>query len=184
MLKFLLSSERHQLRREYKFRLLNVFLVCLLVLMIIISVSLFAPYTIVYLEKNLVSSEIDAIKSSDVAKRRDAFERDYKHLVTEYRIFSQEFLIPSDFFDILLKDKPAEVMISNYNFSRIDGEKLRVKIELRGIAQTRNSLVQYVNLLKQNKIFSKVEMPISSLTRESDIPFSISIETADNFKSI
>lgn len=184
MLKFLLSTERHELRREYKFRVLNVLLVCLLVLALIIAVSLFAPYTIVRLERNLINSELEVIKNSDVSKRRADFEKDYKHLMIEYRIFSQEFLAPTDFFEVLLKNKTADVQINSYNFSRIEGEKLRIKIDLRGASKTRSALVDYIASLKQEKIFSKVELPITSLTKETDIPFSISIETVDNFKNI
>lgn len=184
MLKFLLSTERHELRREYKFRLFNVIAICFLILAGVVAVSLFAPYTIVYLEKNVVNSELETIKNSDVAKRRAAFEQDYKHLMIEYKIFNQEFLLPSEFFEVLLKNKLPEVSIASYNFSRLEGEKLRIKIELRGTSKTRTALVQYVGSLKQEKIFSRVEMPISSLTKETDIPFSISIETVDNYKSI
>ena len=172
------------MRREYKFRLLNVLLTYLLILSGVIAVSLFAPYTVVYLEKNIIKTEIETIKNSDVSKRRTEFERDYKHLMIEYKIFAQDFLTPTWFYEILLKNKSADVNISNFNFSRIEGEKLRVKIDLKGTSKTRSALVEYVNSLKQEKIFSKVEVPISSLTRESDIPFSISIETVDNFKNI
>lgn len=184
MLKFLISTERHELRREYKFRFLNVVLIYLLILAGIIAVSLFAPYTVVYLEKNIINSELETIKNSDVSKRRAAFENDYKHLIVEYKMFNQEFLRPTEFYDLLLRNKTSEIVISSLNFARMDGEKLKVKIDIKGVAKTRNALVEYVNSLKQEKIFNKVDVPISTLTKESDIPFSISLETADNFTKI
>lgn len=184
MLKFLISTERHELRREYKFRFLNVVLTYLLILALVVAVSLFAPYTVVYLEKNIINSELEVIKNSDVSKRRAAFESDYKHLITEYKIFNQEFLSPTELYDVLLKNKPADVSISNFNFAKMDGDKLKAKIDLRGTAKTRSSLVDYVNTLKQEKIFSKVDVPISAFTRETDIPFSMTIETVDNYKNI
>ena len=179
MLKLLLSNDRHTLRREYVFRVYNIFIIFGIIILIVNAVSFFAPYTIVYLERNLIVDEIDKIKSSDVLLRKKDFDDKHRHTMAEFRLLNHPKLLPSKFFDLISKNKPAEVVLSGYNFSKIEEDTMRVKIDIRGVAKNRDSLVQYVNSLKQEETFRSVNLPVSSLTRDAEIPFNINIETTD-----
>lgn len=184
MLNFLLENERISLRREYALRLCNCILICLIILVVVVGVSLFAAYTTVYLEKNIVNAELEATKNSDVAKRKTDFEQEYQQVMEKYRAFNQQLLVPTDFLKIILEKKPAEVEIVSYNFSRIEEDKLRVRIDIKGVSKTRNSLVEYVDLLKQQPVIRSAEVPISTFTKETDVSFTIGIETTDNLPKI
>jgi hypothetical protein len=48
-------------------------------------------------------------------------------------------------------------------------------ILISGIAMSRDSLVKFSTSLKESKLFSSVDMPVSSLTKDKDLPFSINI---------
>jgi len=51
-----------------------------------------------------------------------------------------------------------------------------VKIALVGLADTRAELVNYVNLLKQDKFFTKVDLPVESLISDAGGQFIINLE--------
>lgn len=72
---------------------------------------------------------------------------------------------------------PDKVVIDSITFSRDElyNEKNGLLISVSGIATDRNSLVSFSNLLEEVKEFSSVDVPVSSLTKDKNLPFSINI---------
>ncbi len=66
-----------------------------------------------------------------------------------------------------------QILPENIYYSKITMELGGVKLE--GLAQNRNDLVDFKELLKQNELFEKVEMPISNLTSRENINFQIDL---------
>lgn len=69
----------------------------------------------------------------------------------------------------ILSRKPDKITISGFLFAQN-------KISIQGFSDTRDNMLNFINSLKQEKSFKKVESPISSLLKEKDIEFSINIE--------
>lgn len=73
--------------------------------------------------------------------------------------------------------KTSGVHISSMSYTKAEknenGEKN--KIIISGVSLDRKSLIDFSQKLKENKSFSGVEVPVFSLTRERDLPFSITI---------
>ncbi|MFA5001245.1 MAG: hypothetical protein WC531_03450 [Candidatus Paceibacterota bacterium] len=71
--------------------------------------------------------------------------------------------------------KPTSLKISGLALAR--GELGQpIKLSLVGLAETRASLVDYVNLLKQDKFFTKVDLPVESLISDTGGQFIINLE--------
>ncbi|KKR28235.1 MAG: hypothetical protein UT61_C0054G0007 [Candidatus Woesebacteria bacterium GW2011_GWA1_39_8] len=76
---------------------------------------------------------------------------------------------------------PEKVALDSIVFSRSQGEKVKkgVNVVISGIAADRDSLVSFGAALKSSDAFSAVEMPVGSLTKEKNLPFSINIFMTD-----
>lgn len=76
---------------------------------------------------------------------------------------------------------PEKVKLGSVVFNRNHGEKGKkgVTIVISGTAADRDSLVSFGTALKSSDSFSAVEVPVSSLTKEKNLPFSINIFIAD-----
>lgn len=57
-----------------------------------------------------------------------------------------------------------------------DGNKIKIDgINLSGIAKDRKSLLDFSKALEEEESFSKVDVPVNSLTKDVNLPFSIKI---------
>jgi hypothetical protein len=69
----------------------------------------------------------------------------------------------------ILSRKPDKITIKEFLFEKN-------KISIWGFSDTRDNMLGFINSLKEEKSFKKVESPIANLLKEKDIEFSISIE--------
>lgn len=73
-----------------------------------------------------------------------------------------------------LSDK---VKLNSILFTKNQGEKGKkgISISVSGIALSRDALVSFGTALKESKSFTSVDVPVSSLTKDKDLPFTMSI---------
>lgn len=82
-----------------------------------------------------------------------------------------------DSFTEIVKFLPEEVKLDSINFIRgqsLDNKK-GASIIISGIASNREMLISFSNSLKNSDTFSDVEVPVSSLTKDKDLPFTMNI---------
>lgn len=77
----------------------------------------------------------------------------------------------------IIKYLPAGVELDSISFTRNESykDKKGIVILISGIALDRDALVSFSTLLKESKLFSSVDVPVSNLTREKNLPFSMNI---------
>lgn len=77
----------------------------------------------------------------------------------------------------IISSLPPGVRLDSILFSRkqSDKDKKGIAILISGSALNRDSLVSFGNILRETKQFSSVEVPVSSLAKEKDLPFSMNI---------
>src|SRR3989338_3984764 len=83
----------------------------------------------------------------------------------------------ADSFNKIIEHLPLGVTLNSVSFSRnqTDKEKKGVAILISGMASNRDSLVLFSTNLKDSNSLSSVEVPVSSLTRDRNLPFSMNI---------
>lgn len=102
-----------------------------------------------------------------------------KELNSKLRIMrsSENTASKMETFREIIDAKNANVRINSINYAKAqkadNGDKNEITIS--GVALDRKSLIDFSQKLKENKKFSGVDVPVFSLTRERDLPFSISI---------
>ncbi|MEK7669499.1 MAG: PilN domain-containing protein [Patescibacteria group bacterium] len=82
-----------------------------------------------------------------------------------------------DIFSKITNSIPEKVILNSISFSRGKDykEKKGILVLVSGVAVDRNSLVSFSILLKNSEQFSSVDIPVSSLTKDKNLPFSVNI---------
>lgn len=72
---------------------------------------------------------------------------------------------------------PKEISLNSISFSRNQAFKGQsgTVISISGVAADRDSLVSFTTLLRESNAFAGVDMPVSSLAKGSNLPFSMNI---------
>jgi hypothetical protein len=85
-------------------------------------------------------------------------------------------------FSNIIKYLPAGVKLNSLSFTKdqVYKEKTGVVILISGTAIDRDSLVKFSTLLKESNLFSSVNVPVSSLTKDRNLPFSMNIFIENN----
>jgi hypothetical protein len=83
----------------------------------------------------------------------------------------------ADSFYKITSHLPGGVTLNSVSFSRnqVYKEKTGTAILISGTAFDRDSLISFSTNLKDSNSFSSVEVPVSSLTRDRNLPFSMNI---------
>lgn len=77
----------------------------------------------------------------------------------------------------IVSNLPQGVVLDSVNFIRQPepAEGTSSQISISGIAKNRESLVSFSETLNKSVIFSGVELPVSNLARDKDLPFSMQV---------
>ncbi len=86
-----------------------------------------------------------------------------------------------EIFDGVGKVMPEGVMVSSVSFSDHVGpsEKNSKKIDIAGVALDRKSLIDFSEALKTISFITSVDLPVSNLAKDRNLPFTIKIVIAN-----
>lgn len=174
MLNLLNREKRYFLRAEYLGRLLNLFLGIVIFSLVFYGVLLFSNSFLIGFEKKAVENESNNMTFASLQKDLKEYEEMLQHIEGEYSLFSKEIIYPIDFLSIINSKKIDGITVTGMNFQKVNDEG-EVNLEVKGIANSRDILIAYSNSLKTEPLFKEVTIPISSLARNINIPFVISI---------
>jgi hypothetical protein len=173
MLNLLKREKRYMIRAEYLGRLTNIFIFILVLACIYYGVLLMANGFLIRFEKKVIEDEVVNISLSSSQKDLQSYEEALKHLESEYNFFSKEIIFPTDFISLIDNKKISGVNLTAINFQKKNNEN-ESRLEIIGVAQNRDILIKYANSFKTDPVFQNVNVPISSLAKNNEIPFSLS----------
>ncbi len=92
-----------------------------------------------------------------------------------------DVLVTDSLFKII-KYLPAGVKLNSISFEKdqIYNEKKGASILISGVALDRDSLVEFSTLLKESNLFLSADVPVSNLTKDKNLPFSVNIFIKNN----
>ena len=161
------------IRAEYLGRLTNILLIVLIMACLYYGILLISNGFLVRFEKKAVENEAVNISLSSSQKDLKEYIDALKHLEAEYNLFSKEIIFPTDFISIVNNKKINGINLTSINFQKINDSN-EVNLDIKGVAQNRDILINYVNSFKEDQTFKNVNVPISSLTKTTEIPFNLS----------
>ncbi|MFA4890626.1 MAG: hypothetical protein WC587_03300 [Candidatus Paceibacterota bacterium] len=81
----------------------------------------------------------------------------------------------SEIIKIITETKTKGILINYFSLS-VGLPAQAGKISFNGTAKTRNELLSFVESLKKEQVFKKVDSPISNFLKESNVKFNVSID--------
>jgi len=172
------TTEKNELRKGLKLRLIVVFL-------ILISISFFIGFVMLWPSFFMTLDYFGSNNSENYSVGNESDSAMEQTLNLPAEINEKLSILQSDLnavsvvesFNKIISFLPKEVSLNSVAFSRnqIVGEKKGVVITVAGTALNRDSLVAFSNLLKNSNFFSAVDMPVSSLAKDKNLPFTMKI---------
>lgn len=175
MINILPIEEKKKIITEYRLRLSIVSVFAVAALMFSSLVLLIPSYLLAVLKYNNATQELSTLKgkanTEEKEKNTDAQIVDINNKINLLlRGDEKKQITPSQVIADILNVKGAAIKI--YGFTHdISADQDRVVIF--GTADNRDSLAEFVAVLKKKPEFVSVELPISSYVKSSNIDFSI-----------
>ncbi len=171
MFNLLPREEREVLRSEYHARQYVVY-AGVLAFLGIVSVGLLLPSYITYVTTDLLlKSEQRAIRDAEPSEEKDTREIVARGTAIALQMKTFDTVQHSPTLDKLLERIVPGIRLAHVTF--VTQPDKRIQIDMEGTAATRESLRAFDASLGRDNVFTGVDIPLSSYTRETNIPFSI-----------
>lgn len=169
------ESERKQVVKALKARFFVVGLFILGVALIINSILIIPPYLLAStkLLEDKVRADATALKKDKSYLATLEVPRELNTKTNSIRILTPaktKIEILNDIFST----RPVMVKVNSITYLSANEDEGQ-KIIISGVSEDRKSLIDYSQFLKSNPLFVAVDVPVSSFTRERNLPFTMSI---------
>ncbi len=162
-----------QIVREYWARVVTVGFFLVGSAFAVASITLFPPYFLISIQmhvvENVVSESSEKIASYDTSEKELAVASQYAQLLN-----SGESTSFTQYQDIIERIAGTGVVISSLTFNR-NSVLNTGAISVGGVAKNRQVLATFRDELEAQDDFGQVDLPISNLIKDQQIPFMIQI---------
>lgn len=185
MIDLLPTTEKNAIRQEYRLR---VFAVCLGMLFLTLATAVFSflptyLFTLSRYETFLTESQSDETQSRiSQAKEKETTVQDTNKKIDLLKSGVSSPYVKDIFLDIL-ESKTAGVSITGLSYDSGGAVSKKGKDEavspptigIQGKSSDRGALLAFKDALSRKKEFSSIDLPISSLVKDTELSFSINI---------
>lgn len=173
MLYLLLDEQKKKVKREYVLRAVFIFLVLFSITLILWIISLLPAFARVQIERGVIRSQEDNIAQVALLQDGTSLEEYVRDINQKISLLSEEEIIVSELINEIVSRQIRSIRLNAIEFISNTEEN---RIMLSGVANTRDSLVEFGNLLEEHEKFVSVDVPFSSFAESSDIPFTLTIQ--------
>lgn len=176
MINLLPKQEKKELHREYIFRFLIVWGIAIIIVVAISAILLFPSYFLSDLKEDFVEEQTNLYQQSERDEEREKIIVQLGEAREKLRALSAggESVELRLVFDNIIDYSKGGIKISSLLYKRGDASKSQLTIS--GVADTRDNLLLFSQLIENDEFFSSVVLPISNLAKDRDIDFKIEIE--------
>lgn len=170
MFTFLTAEHRKKVYGIYKTHLFVVFLWGMLVLIFFLILLLTPSFLIGRAKYSAAETEFALVSKSAGADSPQEIEKVVSQAQEQIETSNQYLGVPyltETLLDVI-KYKTSEIKIQSMSFERASGS-----VNIAGVAQSRNALLDFVKKLKALSQFEVVDFPISSLVKSQKVDFSL-----------
>ncbi len=171
MINLLPPEERRENAKDYRESVLAMLLILLLIVGLVALALIFPSYLVLKLEEAEVKSDLENINKRIDWPELSLSQKRMKELNDRLAFLDKDEVASST--AALIKeilDKRA-VGIKIINMSFAEGT-----IGLRGVAEKRDNLLQFIKALRSSRLFKEVDAPLSNLLSERNVSFSLNLK--------
>jgi len=180
MLRLLLEEDRKIIKKEYLIRFLTIFSVLLSIVFVFWILFLLPTFINVFSEERIIEKKIGDPLSRGSSEDVEILKDKFSLLRNKVKVLDKEQYIVTDIIRQVTENQVRSISLNSIAFAvREEGQF----VSLQGLANNRESLVEFSNQLESVDIFENVDVPFSNFTKDIDIPFSMTISLKELNKS-
>ena len=164
------TEDKKKIIAEYRARLLAGIFLLLSVSAAVLFAALIPSYFLASARRDAAAKELSAVSAKNDPDAENKLIAEIASARSEAILLSP--LSSMTVFDALhsaVLKKPADIKLDGFYFKAQDTGVVHIS----GVADTREALARYENALRSERIFTSVELPISSFASSRDINFTI-----------
>lgn len=173
MLELILENKKKDLKKEYRLRFLVVLLLMISAVLVMWIILMIPVLVNAKIEKEPLQEKIQLLENSALAKDRASLETVSAELINAIAVFNLDTISFSEVINNLTEKQAKDIVVKLLTIERADSGELTLNVQ--GIANSRNGLRNFSDAISADPLFSKIDIPFSSFTKDTDIPFSFSI---------
>jgi hypothetical protein len=174
MINLIPEKAKREVVKEYWVRVVTMWLFTLSVSSLVVALLLLPVYV-------LVTSQVEAYASDATEATKKVAEYDLSATSLVMASKQAQMIVAlrqsesfSEMIELLESLKGEGIVLESFNLTRDDGAKMG-NIKIEGQALTRQDLVDFRDLLLSHSKIKEVNLPISNLAKDKNIPFNIAI---------
>ncbi len=172
---FTLLPEQHKkkLFKEYRIRLIVVFLFSVSVFFVINTALLFPSYISLESQKSTLELQSDTLSKQIKLKDKDGLTTTMNQIQSDLALAKPDETRLYAAINAILDQTTTNISIISLGYTR--GVRAQSSINIQGVAKDRASLLMFSNNLKKELMFTSVDLPVSNLAKQTDVKFSITL---------
>lgn len=175
MINLLNQSEKKKLKKEFRMRVAVAIAAALLVIELW-SVAVFASvYQIVYTNTKRVTVLLEQ-KRSHAPAGSEELQRELAAITKDIKLLDgaghAQGVLPSELLRAVVEKKPAGLRIGSFAYGKPQND---LTLQISGIADSRDDLIYFQRLLKEDERFKEVRYEQSFITKKTDIDFRLTL---------
>jgi len=175
MINLLPDNQKEMVRREYLRRRLIVIEVFFITLSLFATILLIPAYFASEAKFKSLKEQAGRLAASETEKASKEMVAEAAEVKRRIGLLEQKVVKAAPFIAAAIAKKDEKVIIRSISYEH-RGETAR--IDLRGVAQTRDGLLSFVERLKKESEFDAVHSPVSNLVKDRNIEFMVEIAIA------
>ena len=181
MINLIPPSAQKQVKHEYWIRVVTVWMLLAGISFVMCAFFLIPAYVLVQNQLDNYSTQFAEADTNNKSLKASETAIIEANAISGLLTQSESIVSFSSIIDEIEKSKNANILLFNFSVTRTG--TIFTSITISGTASSRATLSAFKEALDSNILFEKVELPLSSLAKDKDIPFTITI-TPDKTKSI
>jgi hypothetical protein len=176
MFNLLPPSEKQNILKEYSSRRLILSCIFLCALGLISVASLAPSYLLSRARISELTDDLERSRGTDIAKELESQTKIIATTNAKLGILADSVAEhkANNLFQDVISKRGSGIRISALMYKR-GGDKETGSISVTGIARDRESLSRFVQDLKTNTLYSKVDLPVSSFAKDKNTNFTIQL---------
>ena len=160
-------------RQEYMLRVTSTFFILFGILGLFLTVAYIPTYVLITAQMKVISAE-----NQQNAPNQETARKAENEVQQANNIVAQLKALPSSnnyitYIEEILKTAPEGISFKTFTLGITGG--VFDMIQVQGTASTRETLSRFKTALEATDMFTKAEVPIADLVRETNLPFVIAI---------
>ncbi len=162
------------LKKEYRLRLLVVFLLVLSVVSFVAMISLLPSYFSVAIKERQAKTAGEALSRLKQSKETENLILSFDSVKEKMAFFEEkgaDFVI-SEMVSKILKAKPSSISVGSIVYDKRDKKGVFI---ISGVALSRADLISFQDKIERVAPFEKAELPVGVLAKNTNVSFALTV---------